>query len=70
MIIPKVYSMSYGTSLMTVMSNMTLLILVSSWVFELLFLPKTMVHFRIASIEFKNYITIIVDYAKQEAVTR
>lgn len=60
------HSMSYGASLMNVMSNITLLVLVPSWVFNLPILPKPMENFRIAIREFKKYMVSMVDLAKQE----
>ena len=65
--LPEGHSMSYGDSLMAVMSNITLLVLVPSWVFDLPVLPKAMARFKVAVGEFKRYLVNMVDTAKQEA---
>lgn len=65
--LPEGHSMSYGDSLMAVMSNITLLVLVPSWVFDLPVLPKAMARFKAAVGEFKRYMVDMVDSAKQEA---
>lgn len=61
------HSMSYGASLMAVMGNITLLVLVPSWVFDLPSLPKSMANFNTAICEFKDYMVDMVDSAKHEA---
>jgi cytochrome P450 len=61
------HSMSYGASLMAVMGNITLLVLVPSWVFDLPNLPKSMANFKTAVREFKEYMVDMVDSAKHEA---
>lgn len=61
------HSMSYGASLMAVMANITLLVLVPSWVFDLPILPKSMADFRTAVSEFKRYMVDMVNSAKLEA---
>lgn len=61
------HAMSYGASLMAVMANITLLVLLPAWVFDLPVLPKSMTDFRMAVSEFKSYMVDMVAAAKQEA---
>lgn len=60
------YSLSYGASLMAVMNNITLLVLLPSWAYDLPILPKAMADFKTAVREFKGYMVDMVDTAKHD----